>query len=60
MYCTEQGGYSLTGSEILEILHDDPATKTYLFSFYNSQFQKVSGIFCFYRQYFMNDSKFIF
>ena len=29
------------GSEILEVLHDDPATKTYLFSFYNSQFKKV-------------------
>ena len=31
-----------TGSEILEVLHDDPATKQYLFSFYNSQFDRVS------------------
>ena len=30
------------GSEIAEVLHDDPATKQYLFSFYNSQFQTVS------------------
>ena len=29
------------GSEIAEVLHDDPATKQYLFSFYNSQFQTV-------------------
>ena len=30
-----------SGSEILEVLHDDPATKQYLFSFYNSQFDRV-------------------
>lgn len=29
------------GSEILEVLHDDPSTKAYLFAFYNSQFEKV-------------------
>ena len=33
------------GSEIAEVLHDDPATKQYLFSFYNSQFQTVRFLF---------------
>lgn len=32
------------GSEIAEVLHDDPATKQYLFSFYNSQFQTVISL----------------
>ena len=40
------------GSEIAEVLHDDPATKQYLFSFYNSQFQTVRICFRSTKKYF--------
>jgi len=38
------------GSEIAEVLHDDPSTKQYLFSFYNSQFQKFFRCLAFVEQ----------
>merc|ERR1712137_553049 len=38
------------GSEIAEVLHDDPATKQYLFSFYNSQFQTFYRCLAFVEQ----------
>merc|ERR1712137_1481694 len=38
------------GSEIAEVLHDDPATKQYLFSFYNSQFQTFFRCLAFVEQ----------
>ena len=34
----------LNGSEILEVLHTDQATKQYALSFYNSHFDKVCSI----------------
>merc|ERR1712235_23511 len=38
------------GSEIAEVLHDDPATKQYLFSLYNSQFQTFFRCLAFVEQ----------
>jgi len=44
-----------SGSEILEVLHDDPATKQYLFSFYNSQFDRFFRALAFVEQDMKND-----
>jgi len=43
------------GSEILEVLHGDAATKTYLFSFYNSQFKTFFQCLAFVEQELKND-----
>lgn len=43
------------GSEIAEVLHDDQATKTYLFSFYNSQFRDFFRCLAFIEQELKND-----